>query len=179
MIALILVFGVVAGLVVAVPMVWQMLTLTVQDIPENAALYGYLTMIVALSAVFVGTKRYRDKVLGGVIGFWPAFGVGLGISAVASAIYAAGWEISLAYSGFDFAASYSQMMMESARQAGASDAELALMAADATEFARLYANPFYRLPITFVEMFPVGVLISLLSAGLLRNSRILPGRRSA
>jgi hypothetical protein len=41
-----------------------------------------------------------------------------------------------------------------------------------------YANPMYRLPMTFVEIFPVGVLVSLVSAGLLRNSRFLPFRRA-
>jgi len=30
---------------------------------------------------------------------------------------------------------------------------------------------------TFIEIFPVGVLVSLVSAGLLRNSRFLPVRR--
>jgi hypothetical protein len=40
----------------------------------------------------------------------------------------------------------------------------------------MYANPLYRLPITFVEMFPIGVLISAVSAALLRNSRFLPAR---
>lgn len=176
MIRLILIYGVAAGLVVAVPMVWQMMTMVVEDVPENAALYGYLTMIVALTAVFLGIKHHRDKALGGVIRFWTALGLGVGISAVASAIYAFGWEISLAYSDFDFAAAYSQMVLESARAEGASAAELKRMASEAEEFARMYANPFYRLPITFVEMFPVGVLISLISAAVLRNSRVLPAR---
>jgi hypothetical protein len=42
----------------------------------------------------------------------------------------------------------------------------------------MYANPVFRLPITFVEMFPIGVLISLISAAVLRNSRFLPARGS-
>ena len=37
-----------------------------------------------------------------------------------------------------------------------------------------YANPVFRLPITFLEIFPVGLLITLVSAGLLRNSELLP-----
>lgn len=179
MIRPILVYGTVAGLVVAVPMVWQMTILNVEDIPENAALYGYLTMILALTAVFAGVKRYRDKALGGVIGFWPALAVGLGISAVASATYTVGWEISLTTSGFDFAESYTQTMLESARADGASQTELERLAAEAADFTRIYANPLYRLPITFVEMFPVGVLISLFSAAVLRNSRVLPARARA
>jgi hypothetical protein len=173
---IILIYGLIAGLVVAVPMVWLMIVLTEETAPENGALYGYLTMIAALTAVFLGIKHYRDRVLGGVIGFVPALMVGLSISAVASLVYVVGWEISLAFSGFDFAEAYSRMMLEAAQTRGASEAQLAEVRADAETFGRMYANPLFRLPITFIEMFPIGILISLVSAALLRNSRFLPAR---
>jgi hypothetical protein len=176
MIRLIALYGLIAGLIVAVPMVWSMLTLSPEEAPENGVLIGYLTMIVALTAVFLGVKHYRDKMLGGVIRFGPALLVGLGISAVASVLYVIGWEISLAFSGFDFADSYSKQMIEAAHARGASAEELQKVMADAAAFAKSYANPLYRMPITFIEMFPVGVLISLISAALLRNSRLLPAR---
>jgi hypothetical protein len=177
MIRLILIYGLVAGLIVAVPTVVSMVTQTQETIPENAALYGYLTMLVALTAVFVGVKHHRDKVLGGVIRFGPAFGVGLGISAVASVIYAVGWEISLALTGFDFPAAYAEMLLEDAHARGAPEAEVEKIIAETAGFAEIYANPLYRVPITFVEMFPIGALISLISAALLRNSRFLPARK--
>ena len=109
---IVLIHGVVAGLVVAVPMVALMITLTAETAPDNGALYGYLTMIVALTAVFLGVKQYRDNVLGGVVRFMPALLVGLAISAVASGIYALGWEISLALTGFDFPAAYMREMLD-------------------------------------------------------------------
>ena len=43
--------------------------------------------------------------------------------------------------------------------------------------AEAYRNPLFRLPMTFVEIFPVGLLIALVSAGLLRNPRFLPARQ--
>jgi hypothetical protein len=101
MLRIILIYGVVGGLIVAVPMAVGMLLATEGSIPDNAALYGYLSMLLAFTMVFVGIKHYRDKVLGGVIGFAPALGVGLGISAVASLFWVVGWEITLA-TGFDF-----------------------------------------------------------------------------
>ena len=176
MLRIMAIYGTIAGLVVAVPMVWLMLTLTADTAPDNGAVYGYLTMIAALTAVFLGVKHYRDKVQGGVIKFVPALAVGLGISAVASLIYAIGWEISIAFSGFDFGAAYGKMALEAARAKGASDAEIQQVVAQAQAFARMYANPLFRVPITFVEMFPIGVLIALVSAALLRNSRFLPVR---
>lgn len=176
MIRIVLLYGVIAGLIVAIPMVALMLTLTKATAPDSGAVYGYVTMILALTAVFLGVKHYRDKVQGGVIKFLPALLVGLGISAVASAIYVVGWEISLAYSGFDMGEETRRMMLAAAQARGATDEEIAKVMADAAAFAKMYANPLYRLPITFVEMFPIGVLISAVSAALLRNSRFLPAR---
>ena len=175
MIRLIVLYGIAGGLIVAVPMVWQMMSLEQGEMPPGVV-YGYLTMIVALTAVFLGVKHYRDKVLGGAVKFGPALLVGLGISAVASLVYVIGWEISLAFSNYEFVAIYSNSIVEAARSKGASPEELQKAIADAESFATIYRNPLYRMAITFIEMFPVGVLISLISAGLLRNSRLLPAR---
>jgi hypothetical protein len=41
-----------------------------------------------------------------------------------------------------------------------------------------YADPLYRLPMTFIEIFPIGVLVSLIAAALLRNRRFLPVLRT-
>jgi hypothetical protein len=178
MTALILRYGTLAGLIVAIPMVWRMLTIDASQgmDPLGGMLVGYLTMIVALTAVFLGIKQYRDKYRGGVVRFLPAFGVGLAISAVACLFYVVGWEISMAFSEFDFTAFYSNHMIEAAKAKGASPEQLAKAMADAKDFVEMYRNPLYRMPITFIEMFPVGLLVSLISATILRNSRVLPAR---
>jgi hypothetical protein len=176
MLRVILIYGVVGGLIVAVPMLLSIRATSAGDIPEDAALYGYLSMLLAFTMVFVGIKHYRDRVLGGVIRFAPALGVGLGISAVASLFWVVGWEIMLA-TGFDFGSAYTQSIVAAAEVRGAPAAEIAAIRADAAEFLAMYANPLFRLPITFAEMFPLGALISLLSAAVLRNSRFLPARR--
>ena len=173
-------YGIIAGLIVGIPMLWRMLTADPNSTdPLGGMLVGYLTMLVALTAVFLGIKHYRDKVLGGAIRFLPAFGLGLGISAVACVLYVIAWEISMAYSDFDFIAWYSNYMIEAAKAKGASAEQLAKAAADARDFADSYANPMVRIPFTFIEMFPVGVLVSLISAAVLKNSRVLPARASA
>jgi hypothetical protein len=169
-------YGIIGGLIVAIPVDWLVLSRTPEWVSGNMMLFTYLAMIVALTAVFLGIKHYRDKTLGGVIGFVPALLVGLGISAVASLIYALCWEASLALTGFDFAGSYAKQMVEAARARGVSPAELQRVMADADAFAKSYGSWLYRIPVTFLEMFPVGVLISLISAGLLRNPRVLPAR---
>jgi hypothetical protein len=154
----ILSYGAVAGLIVGVPMLRFAIPMNGHPSAAFSMAVGYLIMLIALSTVFIAIKRHRDADLGGIIKFWPAFGLGLGISVVAGVFYVLAWEATQAFTHMDFAGSYAKMMID--------------------QFKVEYANPLYRLPMTFVEIFPVGLLVSLASAGLLRNSRFLPARRS-
>ncbi len=139
---------------------------------------GYLIMIMAFSVIFIGIKRHRDQEQGGVISFGKAFLLGLGITAVASVIYVVAWEANLAITDYAFINEYAQSAIEAKRAAGASDAELAETVAEMEQMKENYGNPIFRLPITFLEIFPVGLLISLLSAAILRRSDVLPAARS-
>ena len=47
------------------------------------------------------------------------------------------------------------------------------------QFKEQYRNPLFRVPVTFLEIFPVGLLIALISAAVLRNSRVLPAAASS
>ncbi len=176
MIRLILTYGAIAGVFVGAVLFG--VTVAMQGHPPSpwGMAFGYLVMLVALSAVFVAIKRRRDVDLGGVIRFWPAFGLGIGISVVAGILYVLAWEAALAVTQVDFIGEYSRFLIEQERARGASPAALAKIAADMAKLRTDYADPLYRLPMTFTEIFPVGVLVSLVSAGLLRNSRFLPAR---
>ena len=177
MFSTILKYGLIAGVIVGTIM--GVSTTAMADNPPPmwvGMLIGYTSMLVALSFVFVGVKRHRDEALGGVIGFWPAFGMGLAISLVAGILYVVAWEITLAVTGMDYGAVWTEHMVAEAQAAGKSAAEIAKVRADMAAFARDYANPFYRMPMTFTEIAPVGVLVSLVSAGLLRNRRFMPAR---
>ncbi|RYD48075.1 MAG: DUF4199 domain-containing protein [Sphingomonadales bacterium] len=134
---------------------------------------GYLTMLIGLSVVFLAIKRRRDEDQGGVIRFWPAFGLGLAISLIAGLVYALMFEATLAMFGFD---KFVDRMMAMSQEGGASAQEIADMRAF---FGGPYANPLIRIPITLSEILPVGVLVSLVSAGLLRNPRFMPARGSS
>jgi len=170
-------YGVVAGLIVGVPLF--ALTVVMHGHPPTSygAVIGYTIMLIALSTVFIAIKRRRDADLGGVIAFWPAFALGLGISLVAGIFYVVAWEAALAVTHNDFAGSYANILIEQQKAKGVTGDALAKFTADMERFKAQYGNPLYRLPMTFVEIFPVGVLVSLISAGLLRNSRFLPARR--
>ena len=143
----------------------------------SSEIFGYLTMIVALSMIFIGIKRYRDQQLGGVIRFLPAFAMGLAIALIAAIIYTFVWELYLMTSGYDFIDSYVNSAIEAKRAAGLSADKLAQEIAALEEMRSDYGKIYIRVPMTFLEIFPVGLIIALLSAALLRNPKILPARR--
>ena len=178
MLRTILKYGLIAGLVVGGFELATFVLFSGMPPLKYGMVIGYTTMLIALSAVFVGIKRHRDRDRGGVIGFWRALGVGLGISFVAGLFYVAAWEVVQSMMHMDFASSYAKAIIASQKAKGASDEALAKLSAEMEAFKVQYANPLYRLPMTFAEIFPIGVLVSLISAGLLRNSRFLPVRRA-
>lgn len=167
-------FGAIGGLIVSVPMVALMLLMPGEHGPPGGMIYGYTMMLLSLSMVFFGVKQYRDKVQGGVIKFVPALLLGLAISFVACLFYVAGWELSIHLTGLDFADGYARAMIASAAAKGESGEKLAKLVQEMNAFKANYAHPLYRIPMTFVEMAPVGVLVSIVTAGVLRNSRVLP-----
>ena len=172
----ILSYGLVAGLIVGVPLSWITVSINGHTMMRWGMVIGYLIMLIGLSTVFVAIKRHRDTDLGGVIKFWPAFGLGLGISFIAGILYVLSWEAAVAITHLDFASDYSKAMIAQQQAKGVSAEALAKLTAQMEQFKIQYANPLYRLPMTFAEIFPVGALVSLVSAALLRNSRFLPAR---
>lgn len=137
---------------------------------------GYLSMLVALSLVFVGVRRYRDQLLGGVIRFLPAFGVGMGIGLVAAAFYVVGWEAYMFSTDYGFMAEYTAQAIADKKAAGVSAAELATFSKEMGEMAFKYRDPLFRVPMTFAEIAPVVLLAALVSAAVLRNPRAFPAK---
>ena len=143
---------------------------------HGGELLGYLVMIVALSMIILAIKRHRDRDLGGVIRFLPAFLLGLLVSAVAWVFYVIGWEGYLAATDHAFIDNYVESAIEAKKAAGLTGAELDKSVAGLEKIRDQYGDPLYRLPMTFLEIFPVGLLIALLSAAVLRNPKVLPAR---
>jgi hypothetical protein len=169
-----LVYGGIAGAIVV-----GVITATIAlDLPSHATseTVGYLVMLVGLSLIFVGVKRYRDVECGGVIRFGRALAMGSAIAAVAAVIYVLGWETYLAISGHDFITEYSQSVIEGLRATGATEAAITAKTAELESLSANYRNPLFRLPMTALEILPVGVIVALVSAALLRNPKLLPAR---
>ncbi len=172
MFRIMLVYGAIAGIVIIAVMSLGMFL----GGGGGSQLQGYLTMLVVLSLIFVGIKRYRDKDLGGVIKFLPAFGLGAGIAAVAAVFYVLSWEASLHLTDFAWVEDYKQGAIAGYEAKGLTGEALAEKVANLETMMTSYNNPLYRIPITFIEIFPVGLVVALVSAALLRNPKVFPAK---
>lgn len=171
-------YGSVSGLIVILTMILGHV-LSGSEGFFAGAVFGYLVMLVALSMIFLGVKAYRDQELGGVIRFWPALAVGVGIAAVAGVAYVVAWEVYLAMTDYAFASEYTAGLIEQKRAAGLSEEALAAEIERLRAFEQQYLNPLFRIPITFTEILPVGLIIALISAAVLRNPKVLPAQQPA
>lgn len=171
---IITIYGSIAGIILASSFAIGYVTGAGMD--DHNVITGYLIMLVALGFVFIGVKRYRDTVRGGVIGFGAALGVGLGIAGVASLFYVLGWEAYMYATNFTFINAYIDSVIAAKQAANVPAVELARFTAEMNAFRADYAKPLFRMMVTFTEIAPVGLVIALISAALLRNSRFLPAR---
>ena len=163
-------FGLAAGAILAVPIaVMVPLSRNGAFSFDRAELLGYTVMVLAFLLIFFGIRSYRDHVAGGTVTFGRALKVGLLMTLVASACYVAAWEI--VYWGFlpGFGDKYAAHLLENMRAKGASDAVLAAKTAEMLRFKELYKNPLVNVGMTFVEVFPIGFVVALISAAFLKR----------
>ena len=138
---------------------------------ENGMIYGYTLMILGFSMIFVATKITRDKHNGGEISFGKAFRVGLYITLIASTIYVIVWLIDYYCFVPDFAEKYSAHVIGKLKASGASATEIAKQTAEMVKFSAMYKNPFFNALLTYTEILPVGLIVSLISALILKRKK--------
>jgi Protein of unknown function (DUF4199) len=170
----ILTFGLLAGAIISVFMIIGL------ALYENGVmtvvfseLVGYATMVIAMSMIFFGIKSYRDNYQKGAIRFWKGFQVGLLIAVIASFMYAITWEIYMQTrpaSAAAFIEKYTDSVIKKMKEKGASSEKIDQV----IKRMELYRNPVIRFGITLMEILPVGIIITLISAAILRKKEFLP-----
>lgn len=159
-------YGLISGVLISAEM---LATLPFADKIGHSLFLGYTTMVVAFLLVYFGVRAYRAECGNGYITFGRAFGVGIYIMLFTCICYVATWEVMYFFFMPDFMDKYNAHILEQARQAGASAAALQARMEQMKKFKEMYDNPFYNAAITFIEPFPVGLVITLLSAIALRK----------
>jgi len=166
----VIVFGCIAGLIVATIMAVSMAIYSYNGHNfDYGMLVGYASMLLAFTFVFVGIKNYRDKYNNGLISFGQAFKTGFFISLIASTMYVITWTIEYYYFIPDFMEQYTQHMLIKAKESGLSEAKMAEKAAEMAQYIEMYKNPLWVILFTYMEILPVGLLVTLISALILKR----------
>lgn len=122
---------------------------------------GYISIIVALSSIFFAVRKQR-AVLGGSIGFWPAFLTGLYISLMATVVYVVSWMI-VSHNNPELIDHIFDMMINSPDLSPEKVEEY-------KEIKVKYASDaFYRAMVTVTEILPVGLAVSLITSFILSS----------
>jgi len=162
-------YGLMSGLFITAWMVGSIAWCYTHSNFEGNMLLGYAAMLLAFSFIFVGVKNYRDQENGGYISFGKAFKIGLLITLIASTIYTAVWLVDYYLFVPDFMEKFTGYTLKQTAQEGASQAEMNEKAAEMANFKEMYKSPLLVVLITYAEVFPVGLIISLLCALLLKR----------
>ncbi len=136
---------------------------------DKGAIVGYTAIVLSFLLVFFGIRSYRDNVGNGQITFGKAFAVGISITVISCIFYVVTWEI--LYFNFlpDFMDKYSVYIVEKLKASGASAAAVQVKVQELKKYKELYDNPFFNALMTFIEPFPIGLVITLISGAVLRK----------
>src|ERR1044072_6866782 len=172
---IVITYGLIAGTIVAGMMLITMPMYNSGALKiENGELLGYSTMVIALALIFLGVKSYSDKYSNGVITFGKGLKIGLLITLIAGLMYGLAWEYIYPKIGDQFMQKWSELKIAEMKSDGASEAAIAEWKQESAQMVELYKNFFFRFAFTvIIEIFPVGVIISLISAALLRKKEFL------
>lgn len=167
----ILVFGLILGSILCVNMIFTVNAMCNNPEMQSHDLIGWAAMIVVFSLTYFGARNYRNKYLDGSISFGKAFKVAALIAVVASTMYVVVWLFYYHLFVPDFMDQYSAHVLHKEARAGADAAALQEKAEEMEGFKEMYKNPLLVVLITYMEVLPVGLLVALVSAFLLKSKK--------
>jgi len=164
----VLTFGLIAGVIMSVLMDGSVL-LSDKIGSSHSLLLGYVNLVASFLLIYFGIRSYRDNTLAGQISFGRAFACGILIALITCVCYVATWEVLYFKFMPHFMDSYFAAQIHKVQSSGLDPATTAARVAAIQNSQRLYQNPFVNMAYTFMEPFPVGLIMTLLSAAILRR----------
>jgi len=171
---IVIIFGLLSG---AVSSAMMFLTLplinngTVNN--HNGEVIGYTAIFLSFLLVFFGIRSYRENA-GGTITFGRAFSTGILITLISCVFYVASWEIIYFKVMPDFFDKYATRTIAEMHENGASADAIAAKTKELATLKEMYNKPLINAAVTFIEPFPVGLIMTLVSAGILRKRSSAP-----
>ena len=161
----VLTYGLISGVIGVVLMLAHV---PFMDGSNTALIVGYTGIVLSALVIFFGVRSYRENVGNGKISFGRGLAVGILIALISSACYVAAWEV-VYFSNPGIADHIFDQQVEELKAAGAPQEKIDATAREVESFKKLYANPFVNVAFTFMEPLPVGLLMALISAAILRR----------
>lgn len=162
----VIIFGLILGVILAINAVIQMRSFyTSPDMHRNHVL-GYTFMVLVFSMVFFGIRNYRNKELGGVISFGRGFKTGTLIALIGSTLYVI---VGLSYY-YLFAPEFLDLYIAYVLK-NTPPADLPAKTAEMANFKEMYKNPLFAILISYSEVFPIGLVVALVSALILKRKK--------
>lgn len=162
----ILVFGLVIGALFSANIGFMIYWMYNNPNLKSSDIVGYAIMVLVFSLIFFGTRNYRNKYLDGCITFGKAFKTGALIALVGSTIYVLAWLFCYYLFVPDFMDVYSDYVLKNC-----TPADLPAKTKEMANFKEMYKNPLFVILITYSEVLPVGLVVSLVSALILKKKK--------
>ena len=164
----VLTFGCIAGVIISVLMNLSLL-LSKYIGSGHSMMLGYTIMVASFLLIYFGIRSYRDNDLGGQISVGRAFSCGILITLITTCFYVVSWEFIFFTFMPHFMDGYFAAQIRHVQASGLDAATIATKVAAIQHSQQLYQNPLVNAAYTFIEPFPVGLIITLISAALLRR----------
>src|ERR1700685_3101934 len=166
---IIVTFGLISGAISSLMMI-ALVTFGGRVGFDRAAIVSNTSIVLSFLMVFFGIRTYRDNIGDGQITFLKAFAVGLSITLISCIIYVVTWEV--IYYNFlpGFWDAYGAYLVQKLTASGASPAAVQGKLQQVRKYKELYKNPFFNAVLTFIHPFPIGLVITLISALVLRRN---------
>lgn len=136
---------------------------------DNGEIIGYAGILLSMLLVYFGTKAYRDNTASGTLSFGEAFKVAILITVISCVFYVVAWLIIYHTLMPDFMDKFIENSLAQMKSSGATEEQIQQQAAQMEQYKTMYQNPLFRVAITFLEPFPMGLLVSLVSSLVLRR----------
>jgi amino acid transporter len=167
---IILTYGLIAGFIVMSFMITSTLLFSQNDKSNLPMIVGFLGMFIAFIFVFVGIKNYRDKQNDGKITFWDGFKIGFFIALIASCVYTIVWMLEFHFFMPDFMEKFAAKGIADIKASGISNTEMQAKIAEMENMRQNYKNPLFRILYTLAEILPLGIIISLIAALIMKRN---------
>lgn len=165
---IILTYGIVSGALISILMATSVLMFKDGTDFNDNMIFGIIIMIVALLIAFLAVWKFR-KVDNEKYNYKRAFLVGLGVSFISSLMYVLTWEVVYNFYFPDFMEKYSEYCVKQLADSGASADAVTAKQTEMANQATMYKHTWYRMLLTFAEVFPLGVVASLVAPLIFRK----------